>query len=166
MSDVTALWNNAELAQASYANLRAGENTDAIVVAPAGAKGAGMSVEQALEFTARYPTVVRQYDDSDSGTSFSATIFKNTNGDAAGNLVLAIRGPLELTGTPNDLTTDLDIFNSVARATIKSWRRRTCGGRCLPLKRRFVSARATRCLEITASHILASDPRERPNEYL
>lgn len=56
-----------------------------------------------------------QYDDATNGaTSFSATVFKDTAGDAPGNLILAIRGTLERSGTPNDLTTDADIFTAGA----------------------------------------------------
>jgi pimeloyl-ACP methyl ester carboxylesterase len=44
------------------------------------------------------------------GTSFSATVFK----DAAGHLTLAFRGTAELTGSPNDLTTDADIATAGA----------------------------------------------------
>jgi len=111
MSNVEVIWNNAELAQASYAILQNGTNIDANLVALTSATGPVMSRKQAEKFIARYPTVVAQYDDSNNGSSFSATLFRN---EPTRGLTLAIRGTLELTGTPNDLTTDLDIFNSGA----------------------------------------------------
>jgi hypothetical protein len=102
MTDVQGLFASAELALASYASLHGNTQTSDAANFSA-LKDAGFSAKQAEEFAKKYPTVVTQY--NDTGTSFSATVFKDTSG----NLTLAIRGTLELTGTPNDLTTDGDI---------------------------------------------------------
>lgn len=90
----------AEFALAAYATLSARAPSIPELVSK------GMSNPQAQRFASNY-SVVTQF--NDTGTSFSATVFA----DATGNLTLAIRGTLELTGTPNDLIpTDADIaFN-------------------------------------------------------
>jgi hypothetical protein len=102
------LFNNANLALAAYASLVAGPTADQTGALQDAA--AGMSSKQALEFAARYPTIVSQFNDTAAegglGTSFSATVFKDT----AGNVTVAIRGTAELTGTSNDLfPTDANI---------------------------------------------------------
>jgi hypothetical protein len=108
MNAATNYYANSELAMAAYANLIPGVNPIPALTY----KDCGMSPAQAARFADTY-TVVAQYDDSVTGfgaTSFSATVFK----DASGNLTLAIRGTAELTGSPNDLTTDADIAISGA----------------------------------------------------
>ena len=87
---ITEYLSNAELALASYANLSPGiPNTTALHD-----DGKGMSAAQAADFSDRY-TIVTQYNDTPAengmGTSFSATVFRDTSG----NLTLAIRGTLE-----------------------------------------------------------------------
>ncbi len=105
MTNITKLFNDAELALAAYANLLTGPLTDQ----RARLESAGFSAEQAKQFAQTYK-VVTQYTDTPAegglGTSFSATVFKDTSG----NLTLAFRGTLELAGTPNDLSTDVDIL--------------------------------------------------------
>ena len=93
------LFNNAELAQSAYSTLFAGNTVDQID-ALTDTNGAGMTQTQAKAFAARYPDIVSQFTDIDTG--FSATIFKSTNGE----LTLAIRGT-EIGAL--DLSTDLDI---------------------------------------------------------
>lgn len=102
MNQVTMLYNEAELALASYATLENGlTDTNA---QRAALRAAGFTTKQAEEFAKRYTEVVTQF--NDTATSFSATVFKDTSG----NLTLAIRGTLELTGNPNDLIpTDANI---------------------------------------------------------
>ncbi len=105
MNDIERYYLQSELALASYTNLLVRiPNTVALQD-----DGKGMSAAQAAKFAETY-TVVTQYNDTLAegglGTSFSATVFK----DAGGNLTLAIRGTAELTGSPNDLTTDASIF--------------------------------------------------------
>lgn len=102
MSDPTRLFDAAELAQASYSSLEFGSTADQFGTLTQ-LTGAQMSLAQATRFANAYPTVVTQY--SDLPTSFSATVFA----DGDGNLTLAIRGTLEITGTPNDLSADLEI---------------------------------------------------------
>ena len=103
MSQFNALYNNAELAFAAYANLLPGNtnaqaNIDELL-------RVNVSAKQAKEFAARYPEIVTQF--SDTATSFSATVFKDTSG----NLTLAIRG----TSEPGDfIPTDRDIALSGA----------------------------------------------------
>ncbi|HSH28645.1 MAG TPA: hypothetical protein VK971_01960 [Thiohalobacter sp.] len=121
------LFNNAELALASYQSLFTGATRDQrsqLVNRDA------MSSRQAEEFVRRYPTVVTQYDDATAaeghGTSFSATVFR----DASGNHTLAIRGTLELAGSPNDASTDIDIWQRGAGydqivAMVNWWQRET-----------------------------------------
>jgi len=116
MTAVTRLFNDAEMAAAAYADLLSGPmDNDLNRTALSAAEGGGMSLTQVEKFATRYPTAVAQYDDAKNGTtSFSATIFKNTVANVPGSLTLAFRGTREQSGTPNDLTTDLDIFNSGA----------------------------------------------------
>ncbi len=104
MSTIEQYYSQAELALASYTSLSPGiPNTIALQD-----DGKGLSTEQAKQFAQTYK-VVTQYTDTPAegglGTSFSATVFKDTSG----NLTLAFRGTLELAGTPNDLSTDADI---------------------------------------------------------
>ena len=112
MTDAGFLFNNAELAFAAYSNLQFGStNSPVNIEALQVPRGFGMSATQATEFVKRYPTVVTQFNDTANeggmGTSFSATVFKDTTG----KLTLAIRGTAELTGTPNDIVpTDRDIL--------------------------------------------------------
>ena len=79
MSDIQNIYTNAELALAAYASLESNSltsstsNIEALI-------DAGFSAEQAKEFAKQYPVVVEQYNDTDN--SFSATVFK----DAEGNL--------------------------------------------------------------------------------
>src|SRR3990167_3519104 len=102
------LFDNAELALAAYATL----TTSDLATQTTALKNAGLSASQADNFAPRYQ-VVTQFNDTPieggTGTSFSATVFKDTSG----NLTLAIRGTLELTGNPNDIIpTDANIaFN-------------------------------------------------------
>ncbi|SMB26129.1 protein of unknown function [Sterolibacterium denitrificans] len=98
MNYIQKYFTQAELALASYANLLPGIPNSTVLQDD----GRGLSSTQATQFAQTY-AVVTQY--NDSGTSFSATVFK----DAGGNLTLAIRGTAELTGTSNDLSTDSDI---------------------------------------------------------
>lgn len=111
MNDASLLFSNAEAALAAYSALQSGRtDNDANKLALVAASGAGMALTQATEFATRYPTIITQFNDTPAeggmGTSFSATVFK----DSTGKLTLAIRGTLELTGTPNDLiSTDADI---------------------------------------------------------
>jgi Ca2+-binding RTX toxin-like protein len=98
--------SQSELALAAYATL----NNSALSAQKARLKDAGLSDAQADTFAARY-AVLTQYTDTPAegglGTSFSATVFK----DSSGNLTLAIRGTVELIGTPNDiLPSDRDIL--------------------------------------------------------
>jgi hypothetical protein len=100
-----------ELALASYANLDPSKPTDGQITA---LNDADFTVTKAEAFAIRYPAVITQFNDTaaegGAGTSLSATIFK----DAEGNLTLAFRGTLEKLGTPNDLSTDADILGSGA----------------------------------------------------
>jgi Ca2+-binding RTX toxin-like protein len=105
-----ALYNNAELALAAYADLDDSKSTadeaniDALI-------DAGMSNKQAQEFAARYTEVVAQYNDLLSG--FSATVFKSSSGQ----LTLAIRGTDQVPGADTD--DDLNILaNGVAQQQI------------------------------------------------
>ncbi|WP_418647602.1 calcium-binding protein [Thauera butanivorans] len=123
MTNIAQCLSSAELALAAYASLSQGSpNTEHL-------KEAGLSNKQAELFASNY-TVVTQYTDTLAegglGTSFSATVFK----DAGGNLTLAIRGTAELTGTPNDLSTDGDIAVNGAGydqivAMVNWWQRAT-----------------------------------------
>lgn len=100
----STIFENAELSMAAYATLNMlplEEQTTAL-------KNAGMVGAQADMFAPRY-RIVTQVSDA-ALTSFSAIVFKNV----AGSLTLAIRGTLELTGTPTNLSTDADIFTSGA----------------------------------------------------
>ncbi|WP_154716610.1 hypothetical protein [Sterolibacterium denitrificans] len=73
MTNIAKYLRSAELALAAYASLSQGNsNTEHL-------KEAGLSDKQAELFASNY-TVLTQY--TDSGTSFSATVFK----DAGGNL--------------------------------------------------------------------------------
>ncbi|WP_418647604.1 hypothetical protein ACNQFN_22330 [Thauera butanivorans] len=123
--DTHEIFRQAELALASYSILSPGKPN----VANLTDRGFGLSQEQAEAFSDTY-TVVTQYTDTLAegglGTSFSATVFK----DAGGNLTLAIRGTAELTGTPNDLSTDGDIALNGAGydqivAMVNWWQRAT-----------------------------------------
>ena len=91
MSNAVSLFNNSELALASYSVLLQGDTANQRA-ALTQATGAQMSVAQATEFARRFPTVISQFNDTvaegGSGTSFSATVFK----DATGNMTVAIRG--------------------------------------------------------------------------
>ena len=103
------IFQQSELALAAYANL----NNSALSAQKASLKDAGLSDVQADTLASQY-AVLAQYNDTVAeggmGASFSATVFKDTSG----NLTLAIRGTAELTGSPNDLTTDSSIFASGA----------------------------------------------------
>jgi hypothetical protein len=112
MSNVTRLFEAAELAQASYASLFVGGtnlwiNADALQ----SPSGAGISPTQLIDFAKRYPAIVTQFNDEPAkggmGTGLSATVFKDTIGTTPGNLTLAFRGT-EL--VPSDLGTDLNIW--------------------------------------------------------
>ncbi len=85
MTTVNFLYQQAELAMAAYALLNEGETESQI----ANLIAQGFSQKQAEEFSAIYPEIVTQYNDTD--TSFSATVFK----DASGQLTLAIKGTQE-----------------------------------------------------------------------
>ena len=106
MNDAIFLFDSAELALASYSALGQGDTGNQRAVLTQ-ATGAAMSITQATEFARRYPTVFAQFNDTPAeggmGTSFSATVFKDTSG----NLTLAIRGTLEFIG--DIIPTDLDI---------------------------------------------------------
>ena len=107
MTSTQALYDSSSLALAAYATLTSGPTN--AQQRRAALEAAGMSAKQAEEFARRYTTVVTQF--NDTATSLSATVFA----DASGNLTLAIRGTLELIGTPNDLTpTDLSVFSQGA----------------------------------------------------
>lgn len=93
---IDTLYQNAELAIAAYATLSQGPTSDQLQ----NLRAQGFSEKQSTEFARRYPTVVTQY--TDTATSFSATVFKDT----AGNLTLAIRGTLE---GGDFIPTDVDI---------------------------------------------------------
>lgn len=99
MSDAITLFNNADLALASYSDLLQGETANQRA-ALTQATGARMSLTQATAFAARFPTIVAQFNDTAAeggmGTSFSATVFKDAS--APGKLTLAIRGTLETIG--------------------------------------------------------------------
>ena len=96
------LYTQSELALATYASLTTAPVVDQIDALKA---NNGMSDSQARAFAAKY-TVVTQFNDTPAeggmGTSFSATVFKDTSG----NLTLAIRGTLE---TGDFFPTDADI---------------------------------------------------------
>ncbi len=89
--NILDLFLKAELSLASYAELPNGQPIPSNLEQG----GKGLSTAQAVEFSSNY-TVVTQYNDTPIedglGTSFSATVFKDTDG----NLTLAIRGTLEL----------------------------------------------------------------------
>ena len=105
MSDVTSLFNYADLAFAAYANLNSGDtNLPVNIDALAGPTGAGMSLTQSTAFASRHPTVVTT--SSDPTTGFQVTVFK----DSTGNLTVAFRG----TEIPQDLPTGADIVGSGA----------------------------------------------------
>jgi len=87
---IDELLDSAELALASYGVFGHGATNDPVVIDALGA--AGMSTKQAEEFAKRFPTIVAQFNDTE--TSFSATAFRDANGD----LVLAIRGTAEFFG--------------------------------------------------------------------
>ncbi|WP_418647609.1 hypothetical protein ACNQFN_22360 [Thauera butanivorans] len=117
--NIQTVFSQSGFALAAYADL----NSSALNSQKVNLKDAGLSDSQATQFAQTY-AVVTQYSDSD--TSFSATVFK----DASGNLTLAIRGTAELTGTPNDLSTDGDIAVNGAGydqivAMVNWWRRAT-----------------------------------------
>lgn len=62
MNQTTVLFNNAELALASYATLQLGStNTSANITA---LTDQGLSTKQATEFAGRYQTVVSQFNDT------------------------------------------------------------------------------------------------------
>ena len=108
MNNISMIFNASELALAAYANLTPGVTDNPI--RQAALVAAGLSAKQAEEFAKKYPEILTQYTDTPAegglGTSFSATVFKDTTG----NLTLAIRGTAELVGTPNDiLPSDTDI---------------------------------------------------------
>lgn len=97
MATTLECFKQAEFALAAYANLSNGEPNQAQL------REAGMATLQATHFASRY-TVLTQY--NDTGSSLSATVFKDT----AGHLTLAIRGTAELAAYPGDLLpTDKDI---------------------------------------------------------
>lgn len=89
------LYEQAELALASYVPLLNGGTSAQANIDALQQEGDSMSLKQAEEFAKRYPTIVTQYNDTPAegglGTSFSATVFKDTSG----NLTLAFRGTLE-----------------------------------------------------------------------
>jgi hypothetical protein len=112
MSMPDLLLNSAELALASYANLKKGPTGDSINLDALSPQIDPLSsLVQTTAFAARYPTVVTQYADTITGgmgTGFNATVFKDTAGlDTPGKLTLAIRGTDDLFG--NDRTADSDI---------------------------------------------------------
>jgi len=94
------LLDAAELVLSAYAVLQKGEAAYAIDTLT----DTEFSAKEAKKFSGRYPEIVSRYDDTQRGASLSATLFKDIADDTARNLVLAIRGALELTGTPQDLT--------------------------------------------------------------
>jgi hypothetical protein len=118
MTDANFLFNNAELAFASYASLQPGLTGGAVnIEALQTPSGNGMTSTQATKFALRYPDIIAQFNDTPAeggmGTSFSVTVFKDTVGNSAGNITIAFRGTLEINpfGTPNDiLPTDANIF--------------------------------------------------------
>ena len=79
MSNATLLFDNSELALASYSKLVQGDTANQRA-ALTQATGAQMSLTQATEFARRYPTVVTQFNDTAAefgmGTSFSVTVHK------------------------------------------------------------------------------------------
>ncbi len=113
MGTAGTLYNYAELAQAAYADLTAGPTNTLSNLSELKDPddGAGMTQTQADEFAARYPEIVVQYTDPDTG--FSATVFKSSTGQ----LTLAIRGTDEFPGA--DADDDYDIWaNGLAREQI------------------------------------------------
>jgi Ca2+-binding RTX toxin-like protein len=76
--------SNAELALAAYAVLQPGLTRNQLNDLQFG--GNGLSLKQAQEFALRYPEVIAQVEDDESG--FSMTVFR----DASGSVALAMRG--------------------------------------------------------------------------
>ena len=77
MNQATMLFNQAELALATYATLGNGIiNTEA---QRAALRDVGFSKKEAEEFVKRYTEVVTQF--SDTATSFSATVFSDSSGN-------------------------------------------------------------------------------------
>ncbi|MDT3735113.1 MAG: hypothetical protein ROZ00_02695 [Denitratisoma sp.] len=112
MSSIQDICQNAELALAAYATF-ASNSVTADPTNLAALRNAGLSAKQSEEFAKKYPAVVAQFNDTPDegglGTSFSATVFR----DSANNLTLALRGTAELTGSPNDIwPTDATIATS------------------------------------------------------
>ena len=138
--NATWLCHNAQLSLAAYASL----NTDSLNSQKTALKKADFTDSQANAIASTYD-VFAQY--NDGITSFSATLFRNEIGD----VTLAIRGTLERIGTPNDLTTDLDIFSSGAGydqiVAMANWWQKV-----LPLKRQFVRSA---CDQMPGNHCLA-----------
>src|SRR5438034_3307402 len=109
MNDATSLFNAAELALASYSTLQDGATAiDDQIRALRLTSGAQMSLTEAIAFASRFPTVVTHF--SDPATGFQVTVFKDTVGDAPGNLTVAFRG----TEIPEDLPTGADIVGAGA----------------------------------------------------
>jgi len=73
MTTATELFNSSELSLAAYANLITGTPTEQQILALQ-QDGDGMSEQQAIQFAARYPTVIAVADFPGSG--FQATVFK------------------------------------------------------------------------------------------
>src|SRR6478609_7233783 len=89
MATSNELFNNSELSMASYANLSIGRTDDAsnlIALKSTDAGGAGMTEEQASQFSDRYTNVIAIKENTASG--FSATVFQA----ADGSMTVAIRG--------------------------------------------------------------------------
>jgi len=83
MTNQDLLFQNAELSLGAYAALDFGptntdRNRDALF-------RADMSPAQAAAFVTRFPTIITQFNDTPAeggmGTSFSATVFKNTSAE-------------------------------------------------------------------------------------
>lgn len=140
MSDVDIVFEKAELSLASYAALASGIPTNTAAQREA-LVAQGFTVKQADEFSVRYPTIITQFNDTAAeggmGTSFSATIFK----DSSGNLTLAVRGTLE---AGDFIPTDADIFLSGAAydqivAMYNWWKREASEGGLLVEQYQIVS---------------------------
>ena len=106
MSEITLMFENAELTLAAYANLGSGPTLGAsnFTVLTAGeGEGAGMSSTQATAIGNLYPMVVAAFDDRTGG--FQVAVFKDSPDDLPGNVTVAFRG----TTLPEDLASAIDI---------------------------------------------------------
>ncbi len=103
--NIPSIHNSAQLAQAAYEQLAAGD-ADIVLAGKLVSERGGFSPAQASKFAATQ-SVVLQYDDdvgaSGSGASLSVTVFKDTSG----NVTLAIRGTYE---GADFIPTDANIF--------------------------------------------------------